>query len=140
MSQLPTQTRLRLPKIQDGLREGQSHEHIASTCNVTRKTIERDLTLWYDSGEFETWIKSEFVELYEYVRTANPTIAFKEMARLMGKMVTRKAEIHTESREEITHKYVEELNDTLSDYEGIVQAVVNRYIREDSTSKPLDTT
>jgi len=96
MSQLTTQTRIRLPKIQEGLRDGLSHEQIAANCGVTRRTIERDLDSWYESGEFETWLKAEFVELYEYVRTANPTIAFKELARLMGKMVTRKAEIKTE--------------------------------------------
>ena len=90
---LSTQTRIRLPKIQDGLRKGLTHEQIADICGVTSRTIDRDLSTWLDSGEFETWLKQEFVELYEYVREANPTIAFKEMARLMGKMVTRKAEI-----------------------------------------------
>jgi DNA-binding transcriptional regulator LsrR (DeoR family) len=94
---LSTQTRIRLPKIQEGLRQGLTHDQIAENCGVTSRTIERDLDSWYESGEFETWLKAEFVELYEYVRTANPTIAFKELARLMGKMVTRKAEIKTES-------------------------------------------
>jgi hypothetical protein len=133
MSQLTIQTRIRLPKIQEGLREGLSHEQIASNCGVTRRTIERDLESWYESGEFETWLKAEFVELYEYVRTANPTVAFKELARLMGKMVTRKAEIKSEYKAEITHKKVEELNATLADYRDAVQKVVDRHLQTDNT-------
>jgi hypothetical protein len=48
---------------------------------------------WVESGDFETWLKTEFVALHNHVVVANPTVAYKEMARLMGKMVTRKAEI-----------------------------------------------
>ncbi len=101
---LSTQTRIRLPKIQQGLRQGLTHDQIAENCGVTSRTIERDLDRWYESGEFETWLKAEFVELYEYVRTANPTIAFKELSRLIGKMVTRKAEIKEQI--DITHKQI----------------------------------
>ena len=103
---LSTPTISRLPKIQAGLRQGLTQEQIADHCGVSRRTIIRDMQEWVQSGLFETWLKLEFVELYEYERTANPTIAFNALSRLMGKMVTRKAEIKTETKEEITHKTV----------------------------------
>lgn len=131
---LSTPTIKRLPKIQAGLKEGQTQEQIAEHCGVSRRTIIRDMQDWVNSGLFETWLKLEFVELYEYERVANPAIAFKELSKLMGKMVTRKAEIKSEHKEEITTRKIEELNVTLEDYRNSVQKVVDRYIRQDSTT------
>jgi hypothetical protein len=107
---LSTSTISRLPKIQQGLKQGLTQEQIAGTCGVSRRTIIRDMQEWVNSGLFETWLKLEFVELYEYERVANPAIAFKALSQLMGKMVTRKAEIKTESIEDVTHRTVIELD------------------------------
>ena len=39
------------------------------------------------------WLKTEFVDLHNYARDANPLEAYKQIAKIVAKMVTRKAEI-----------------------------------------------
>ena len=92
---LTPQTLRRLPKIKQGILLNHNRQTIGKSCGVTEKTIDRDMKAWVESGDFETWLKTEFVALHNHVVIANPTIAYKEMARLMGKMVTRKAELKT---------------------------------------------
>jgi DNA-binding transcriptional regulator LsrR (DeoR family) len=107
---LSTSTISRIPKIQSGIKQGLTQEQIAEHCGVSRRTIIRDMQEWVNSGLFETWLKLEFVELYEYERVANPAIAFKALSQLMGKMVTRKAEIKAEYSEQTIHKTVIEID------------------------------
>ncbi len=85
----------RLPKIKVGLRKGLNRDQIADLCGVTEKTIDRDMRGWVDSGLFEVWLKEEFVDLHHYARDSNPLEAYKEIARLVGKMITRKIEAKT---------------------------------------------
>jgi hypothetical protein len=98
---LPTQTRIRLPKIKDGLRNGLNYTKIGASCGVTSQTIDRDMKAWVESGDFEVWLKTEFAELHGYARTANPMEAYKEISKLVGKMVTRKIEAKTEVTETV---------------------------------------
>ena len=132
---LSTPTISRLPKIQTGLREGLTQEQIADRCGVSRRTIIRDMQDWVESGLFETWLKLEFVELYEYERTANPTIAFNALARLMGKMVTHRAEIKTESKEHITNRTVIELDPkTRVLFESVARGFIKASHKTESSS------
>jgi len=89
---LSRQTLKRLPQIKQGFRKGDSYEQIASACDVHHRTIERDVQSWVESGLFEVWIKEEFVDLHNYARTANPMEAYKQIAKIIGKMVTHKLE------------------------------------------------
>ena len=99
---LTHQTLLRLPKIQQGLREGLNYTQIGQSCGVTEKTIDRDMQAWVQSGEFEIWIKTEFAALHSHVVVANPLEAYKEIAKIVSKMVTQKREI----KEDITLKEI----------------------------------
>lgn len=91
---LPKKTALRLPKIKQGLREGLNYQQIAENCGVkSSQTIDRDMKAWVESGLFEVWLKTEFVELHEHARIANPLEAYKEIAKIVGRMVTRKTEV-----------------------------------------------
>jgi hypothetical protein len=109
---LPRKTVLRLPKIKQGLRDGLNYDQIAESCNLkSAQTIDRDMKAWVQSGLFEIWLKTEFVELHEHVRVANPVEAYKNISKIIGKMVTRKVESeHTERIEEI--KLIWHVSDT----------------------------
>lgn len=97
---LPTKTAIRLPKIKQGLREGLNYQQIAESCGLkSSQTIDRDMKAWVESGLFEVWLKTEFVELHEYMRTANPTEAYKNICKIIARMVTRKEEIKSEHTE-----------------------------------------
>lgn len=92
---LSTSTLKRLPTIKQSLRKGLNREQIGAKCGVTEKTIDRDMKAWVNSGLFEIWLKEEFLDLHNYARDADPITAYKEIARIVGRMVTRKAEIKT---------------------------------------------
>lgn len=103
----------RLPLIKQGLREGLNREQIGAHCRVTEKTIDRDMKAWVQSGLFEIWLKEEFLDLHNYARTADPITAYKEIARIIGKMVTRKVEAHTvEEIREIKLSWIKDESNT----------------------------
>jgi len=89
---LTTQTLKRLPYIQQGIHEGLNRQQIGQACGVTEKTIDRDMNSWVESGLFEVWIKKEFVETYPDIKKEDKFLAFQEIAKLVGKMLTRKIE------------------------------------------------
>jgi hypothetical protein len=98
---LPKKTILRLPKIKQGLRDGLNYDQIATNCGVkSSQTIDRDMKAWVESGLFEIWLKTEFVELHQHARVANPLEAYKEIAKIVARMVTRKEEITQDIYEE----------------------------------------
>ena len=92
---LSQHTLKRLPKIQRGLLTGYSREEIGQQCGVTEKTIDRDIKTWIDSGLFETWLREEFVRHHVLVSRKDPVEAYRQLSKLVGRMLTRKAEIKT---------------------------------------------
>lgn len=99
---LSTQTLKRLPKIKDGLIKGLNRTQIGQSCGVTEKTIDRDMGTWVQSGLFETWIKEEFLRLHPIILKDYPETAYREVARLVGKMLTRRMELKEEVKIEET--------------------------------------
>lgn len=103
---LSVHTLKRLPQIQQGLGEGLSRKQIGDSCKVTEKTIDRDMTAWVQSGLFEIWLKTEFVQLYYHEKTANTTVAFKNISRIVGRMVTQKREVTIDENVSETRTYI----------------------------------
>jgi len=97
---LSTQTQKRLPKIKAGLLTGLNYTQIGSKCGVTERTIDRDISSWLESGLFETWIKEEWVRLHKQIIHDDPTEAYRQVSKLVSRMLTRKAEV--KSTAEIT--------------------------------------
>jgi len=89
---LSKQTLKRLPKIKSGLLLGLSHEKIGESCGVSKKTIDRDFKAWVNSGDFETWLKEEWVRLHNIILRESPLEAYRQVSKLVGMMVTRKIE------------------------------------------------
>ena len=99
----------RLPQIKEGFRHGYNYTQIGQNCGVTEKTIDRDIHSWVESGLFEIWLKEEFLDLHHYARDNNPLEAYKEIAKIVGKMVTRRVESkHTEEIREIKLTWIKD--------------------------------
>ena len=92
---LSTQTLKRLPAIKEGLLKGLNYTQIGGKCGVTEKTIDRDIGKWVESGQFETWIKQEFLRLHTIMIHEYPLEAYRQISKILGRMVTRKAEVKT---------------------------------------------
>ena len=132
LPQLTKQTIMRLPKIKQGLKDGLSYPQIAEQCNVYEKTIDRDMKAWVQSGDFEIWLKTEFVTLHSHVVVANPIEAYKEISKIVGKMVTQKRELSID--ETLTEKT--ELKIDLSVLSNDDKSILDKAARIlDSTSK-----
>ena len=100
---LSTPTLRRLPKIKAGLLRGLNYTKIGTSCGVTEKTIDRDVRAWVDSGLFETWVKQEWMRLHGIIVKAYPELAYKELSRIVGRMVTRKIE----KKEQVDIRHIE---------------------------------
>lgn len=103
---LSTKTLHRLPTIKQGIMEGLNRTKIGEKCGVTEKTIDRDVRAWVDSGLFEVWLKEEFLRLHSLISKTYPELAYKEVSRIIGRMVTRKVEAKTEYTKKVLHVMV----------------------------------
>lgn len=92
---LSTQTLKRLPTIKAGLLKGLNYTQIGNKCGVTERTIDRDIKVWLESGQFETWIKEEWIRLHNLIIHEEPVEAYRQLTKILAKMVTRKAELKT---------------------------------------------
>lgn len=101
-----TRTRVRLPKIKKGLVLGQTLEEIARECGVTERTIYRDKEAWLASGDFETWLRDEWLRYHLLVGKTDPTEAYRQLTKLVGRQIAQRihAEIKEEQKIEITWK------------------------------------
>jgi hypothetical protein len=116
--------------------EGQTRVQIGEACGVSEKTIDRDIGAWVQSGLFDQWLKEEFVRLHPIMVKTYPELVYKELARLMGKMFTRKIEV----KEDYTE--TKNLNINLSQYtEEDKIAILDAYRRinknDSGTSEPI---
>jgi len=135
---LSRQTLKRLPTIKLGFRTGHTYEEIATLCKVHHRTIERDVRAWVESGLFETWIKEEFIRLHPKVVKEDIVKAYDNITKLVGKMLTRKAEIKTTEEIKIEEKRVEIVG-TLAEYESIIERALDRNLQENHPRKQVDT-
>lgn len=129
---LSTSTLKRLPTIKQSLRKGLNREQIGAKCGVTEKTIDRDMKAWVNSGLFEIWLKEEFLDLHNYARDADPITAYKEIARIVGRMVTRKIEKQVDIHEKI-EEYVQ--IDVSENEDEILSKAASILARKDKLNK-----
>jgi len=133
---LSTQTLQRLPKIKQDLLSGQTITQIAEHCGVQDKTIDRDLAKFRNSGEFEEWLKEEWMRIHYIIIHENPTEAYRNLTKLVSNMLTRRIEALT-----ITKEVTENRDITIiADYTTAVEAAINRDLEALRTRKQMDTT
>ena len=107
---LPTQTKIRLPKIKKGLMDGLTLGQIADICKVTERTINRDKDAWLRSGDFEIWLRDEWLKYLVIVGKEDPVEVFRQLSKLVGKQIAERvrAEIEEDVRIEIAWKETKE--------------------------------
>jgi len=130
---LPRQTQIRLPKIQKALIDEKTIQEIADICKVSDKTIDRDMKAWVDSGDFETWLKEEWLRVYVDIKKMKPIVAFEALNNLVGKMLTRK--IERKEQIEVSEKVEIDLS-VFSDDEKSILDRAARVLEKKSKRKP----
>ena len=127
---LSTKTLKRLSTIKTGLIAGLNCEQIGVKCGVTEKTIDRDIVRWVDSGLFEIWLKEEFLRLHTNIIHDHPVEAYRQVSKLVGKMLTHKVETKSEhvERKEIDVN----ITTLLAKYEATVERATNRIITKNN--------
>jgi len=105
------------------LLEGKSQLDMSRRLELRRETVNRKIGRWVQTSDFEVWLKTAWLDKY---RNISDDKAFDALTKLLGKMVTRKAEIKTETKEEITHRTVIKLdpNDRL-----LLESAARNYIK-----------
>ena len=91
--QLSYPTRKRLPRIIEGLIKGENYDQIAEAVGVkNRRTIERDIQAWRETGGFEDFFAKEFLKLHGKIRKSDPVEAYRQITKLIARTLTRKIE------------------------------------------------
>jgi hypothetical protein len=91
---------------------------------------------WIESNLFETWIKEEFVETYPDIKKEDKGLAFQEIAKLVGKMLTRK--IERKEQIELSQKVEVNVTSNLQQYESLIAEELNRTLHANSATKQVD--
>ena len=71
---------------------GKSYDELAKLCKCSKSTVYLDMQKWREGGGFEEFLHEEFLALHEIVRNENPETAYKTVAQLLGRHITRKIE------------------------------------------------
>ena len=103
---LSKQTRIRLPRIKKGLIDGLTLGQIADICKVTEKTIDRDKQQWIRSGDFENWLREEWVRYHIMIGKKDPVEVYRQLSKLVGRQIAQRisAEVKQDVKFEITWK------------------------------------
>lgn len=113
---LSRQTRIRLPRIKKGLIDGLTLGQIADICRVTEKTIDRDKQAWIKSGEFENWLREEWIRYHLIVGKKDPVEVYRQLTKLVGRQIAQR--IAVEAKEEVKFEITwkeEKQNDSSGD-------------------------
>lgn len=132
---LGTQTLKRLPKIKAGLLEGLNYTEIGTTCGVTEKTIDRDIKAFVESGQFDTWIKEEFLRLHSKVVSKDMVEAYRNIVKLVAKMITRRMEVKEETKIEEKKEVIFKLDGFTADEREFAKHLARKYIKASNTGE-----
>jgi len=113
---LSTKTLKRLSTIKQSLILGHNREQIGQKCGVTEKTIDRDIRAWVNSGLFETWLKEEFLRLHADIIHEDPTEAYRQISKLVGRTLIHRIEqqVEIDKRETVNINVTENEDEILS--------------------------
>lgn len=130
ISELSTQTNLRLPKIKAGILAKKTRTQIGDDCGVSERTIRRDITDWTKTDDFLRWAREVWIH---YLRKVDDVEAFRQATKIVVKTIPAQAEIKEEIKVEEKHVTI------VADYTSAVEAAVNRDIKALRARKQVDT-
>jgi len=88
--ELPRQTQIRLSKIKVGLLERKTREEIGADCNVSERTIRRDIEIWTKTPDFLNWIREVWLDKYLKVDDVE---VFRQATKIMIRTIPQQAEL-----------------------------------------------
>ena len=121
-----------IERIKPMLLDRKSQLEMSITLGLRRETVNRKIARWTQTGDFELWLKTAWLEKYQKV---DDKTAFEALTRLLSRMVTQKRQVEVEETIHETQDvniscYSEETKDAiLTAYRGINQ-------ERSSTHKP----
>jgi len=95
--------------IKPMLLDGKNQLDMSLKLDLRRETVNRKIARWVQTPDFEVWLKTAWLDKY---RNVDDDKAFDALTKLLGKMVTRKAEIKAEINENITEIKVSIVDNT----------------------------
>lgn len=133
---LSQQTLQRLPTIKAGLMKGDTTAVIGKALGVYEKTIDRDIKAFVESGEFETWIKTEWLRLHNQIIHEDPTEAYRNITKLLSRMIIQKREIKQDLT--VKEEHVTTVNLTLSEYQQALDEAARLNIQSNNQKQQVD--
>ena len=120
--------------IQDNILQ-KNYDELASICYCSKRTIIRTVNDWRQEGGFEQLLFDEFFKLYPKVAKVYPDKALDKLVFLIGKGITRRAEIRTEQSIIEKKEVVFKLEQLPPDERKLLESVARRYIKRDHTAE-----
>ena len=93
--------RRHLPKIKAMLLEGASQLDISRTLHLRRETVNRKIQRWMKTEDFEIWLKQIWIELYGEIKREDPREVFRQVTKLIAKMMVAKTHAEIEGKLEV---------------------------------------
>jgi len=91
--------RKHLPKIKSLLLQGKSQVEISVALGLRRETVNRKIRRWMQTEDFEQWLKEVWLDLYREVRHDNPVEAFRQISKILGRVLDKKTSLAEQIRE-----------------------------------------
>lgn len=91
-NQLSKQTQIRLSTIKRGLIEGRSYAEIAGECGVTIQTIYRDIHAWIATGDFDDWLREEWLHIHQDIKRKDLKEAYRQLSAMIKRRIAEKIE------------------------------------------------
>ena len=102
--QLSYATRKRLPRIIECLVKGENYDQIVKAVGVkNRRTIERDIKAWRETGGFEDFLTKEFFKLHGKIKESDPVETYRQITKLLAKTLIKKIEGQLKQQIQLTN-------------------------------------
>jgi phage regulator Rha-like protein len=95
-----------MKKIKILILEGKNQVEIAHAIGKRRETINRKISRWMQTEDFDSWLGPLWLEQYGEVRKVDKREALRQLTKLYVSKQTRKFESRTEHTEKILHVVV----------------------------------
>jgi len=111
-------------------------KQIAVMCNVTKRTITRDILKWKQEGGFEEFLMDEFLKSYPHIKETFPEKAFDRLCYLLGKTITQKREVKQDIDIQEKQEVIVTLESLSPAERDFLQLVARKYIKAGNKRKP----
>jgi len=101
---LSKSTEIRLPTIKQGLLQKWTRKQIGEACNVSEKTIQRDIGEWVQTDDFVRWLRELWLDYQQ--KLEDDDLVFRELTKLFIKSMveTVKADVSVDADVNVSRK------------------------------------